>query len=574
MPHATTPNPGLQAFILCGPGESLSTFTSNPKDFSKALVPIANRPMVWYPIDWCYRMGITGEYIILITPPESQPALQAALVTHPALTSLPGRKPEILAPRELTQTTGTGALLRLPEVQSVIASDFVILPCDLISELDGIKLVQRWLELSPLNNSQRPSLPPMIRKGGFGLYYPTGGLDGISHKKDETDLIATTDFPTGRVPLTQRLTAERVMITMPTDTVRDKLEEDKDIFKIRDALPRKTGKVKILTKHRDAHVYIFPKWVKQFVAENEQFDSISEDVMGWWAKAQWQTGLAAKLSMDDALDSEKTKQDDLADSYHLEVDDTNTTTPLSTTKVSLPARCAAQTSATFASRVDSTTSTATPPARLSIPPLLAYIQPPNKKTAPAPDQPLIRRVDTSHALLSVSLYLAKQSSTHALGHENKVHPTVKLGPQSRVAQEDSLVAENTIIGTRSIIKESVIGANCEIGDNVRLNRCLLMDGVTIGNGAQLSGCIMGRRARVEGRPTAPSQPMPSAEDAKKSKARERPEYDDEDRVRLTECEVAPFFKVELGTEAKAEKFSSFDTAELYDDEGEEDDSDE
>ena len=63
MPHAlTVPYPGFQAVILCGPGVSLNTFTAIPEDFPKALVPIANRPMVWYPLDWCYRMGITSMY--------------------------------------------------------------------------------------------------------------------------------------------------------------------------------------------------------------------------------------------------------------------------------------------------------------------------------------------------------------------------------------------------------------------------------------------------------------------------------------------------------------------------------
>lgn len=61
MPHATSlPAPGFQALILCGPGASFSTFTSTPKDIPKALLPIANRPMVWYPLEWCYRMGVTG----------------------------------------------------------------------------------------------------------------------------------------------------------------------------------------------------------------------------------------------------------------------------------------------------------------------------------------------------------------------------------------------------------------------------------------------------------------------------------------------------------------------------------
>lgn len=63
MPHATLPPPGFQALILCGPGASLGTFTSSPKDIPKALLPIANRPMVWYPLEWCYRMGVTGKSI-------------------------------------------------------------------------------------------------------------------------------------------------------------------------------------------------------------------------------------------------------------------------------------------------------------------------------------------------------------------------------------------------------------------------------------------------------------------------------------------------------------------------------
>ena len=55
------PSPGFQALILCGPGVSLNTFTSLPEQFPKALVSIANRAMIWYPLEWCYRMGITSE---------------------------------------------------------------------------------------------------------------------------------------------------------------------------------------------------------------------------------------------------------------------------------------------------------------------------------------------------------------------------------------------------------------------------------------------------------------------------------------------------------------------------------
>lgn len=62
MPDRTSISPEFQALILCGPGLSLNTFTSTPDEFPKALVPIANRPMVWYPLDWCYRMNVSSKF--------------------------------------------------------------------------------------------------------------------------------------------------------------------------------------------------------------------------------------------------------------------------------------------------------------------------------------------------------------------------------------------------------------------------------------------------------------------------------------------------------------------------------
>lgn len=62
MPHAVPmPQTGFQALILCGPGGSLNTFTTVPSEYPKALITLANRPMVWYVLDWCYRMGVTSE---------------------------------------------------------------------------------------------------------------------------------------------------------------------------------------------------------------------------------------------------------------------------------------------------------------------------------------------------------------------------------------------------------------------------------------------------------------------------------------------------------------------------------
>ena len=53
MPSAH-PSIGFQAVILCGPGTGLYPFT---EDLPKALLPIANKPMLHYPLEWAEKAG-------------------------------------------------------------------------------------------------------------------------------------------------------------------------------------------------------------------------------------------------------------------------------------------------------------------------------------------------------------------------------------------------------------------------------------------------------------------------------------------------------------------------------------
>ncbi|KAF2715436.1 hypothetical protein K504DRAFT_457602 [Pleomassaria siparia CBS 279.74] len=548
MPHATLPTPGFQALILCGPGASFSTFTSAPQDTPKALLPVANRPMVWYPLEWCYRMGVTD--ITIVTPPESLKVIEAAMSQNPHLTSLPTPKPTILAPKDLTHEMGTGELCRLSEVQSAITGDFIVLPCDIICELDGTALLDAWLieeaGLGAASGGMRSTgkIPLGIggeklgRRGGLGVWYQTKG-EG-STKGEETDFIATTPLPTPIVPPpadSLRLNISNLVYSLPTDTLND-ITESKKCLPIRHSLIRKHGRVKMLSTYRDSHIYFFPYWVMEMIKKNESFESVSEEVLGWWAKAGWQHGLGDKLGLREIFYGQETSD---SESGSQVAEDEIDVSRLSTTwaggedntevaPTMLASRVANSNLPQHAAR------SITRKSNLTVPPILAYVQP------SAANVPLIRRVDTAHLLLAISLRLAKLPSIAEVGkdaaspfaHAAKITHRRMIPTKCRVEAENSLLADNVVVEEKTNIKECVIGVNCKIREGARLLRCLLMENVEVGPNVQLTDCILGRRCKIEG-------------GASKG----------DEKTVLKDCEVQDGQVVEWGTEAKNEKFMRF-----------------
>lgn len=47
---------------------------------------------------------------------------------------------------------------------------------------------------------------------------------------------------------------------------------------------------------------------------------------------------------------------------------------------------------------------------------------------------------------------------------------------------DSIVGFSTKVGERTNVKKSVVGRHCVIGRNVRINGCVIMDFVVVGDG--------------------------------------------------------------------------------------------
>jgi len=389
------------------------------------------------------------------------------------------------------------------------------------------------------------------RRGGLSVWYQTkDGELGVGVKNEETDFLATTELAAPTVPphaKSLRPFLGNVVMSMPTANLKDVIEEKKSL-QIRYALLRKFGKVRTLMSHRDAHLYFFPYWVKEFIEKNEEFESVGEDVLSWWAKAGWQDGLAKKLALNEVLDNgrgEKTEQDDDS-SEDIDIPS------LSSTYAKRRPRLAS-TRKVFARRVrsqskGSESSVDQPDLPVVVPPLLGYIH------SSLSSQPLIRRTDTVPLLLSVSLRLARQfsqeeasasgSSPYPFSHAAKVANSSPVPHRSTVTRFDTLIDANVTLHEKISIKESVIGTGCVIQSGARLTRCLLMDGAVVEEKAVLTGCVIGRRARI-GR-----------------------------EAELRDCSVQEGFVVPAKAASKGEIFAGFDEGAAMDDEGDDDDEEE
>ncbi|KAF4760312.1 hypothetical protein HAV15_008251 [Penicillium sp. str.  len=439
------PRAGLQALILCGPGTSFGTLLNQEKT-PKCLALVANRPMIYYPLKFCETSHISD--VTLITSPSVLAHIQSALQQNPDLKSLP--MPKVLAPQDLQVTMATAQLLRLPEVQSCIESDFLLLPCDLVCELQGTYLLQMWMasqDQTVMAEEERH------RRGGLCVYYHAAN----AMKDEVSDLIAVEPLRQTKISARSSHRPAKLLMSIGMDTVKRNLECDKGFLLRHSFAKRKSTQAKMLTGYRDAHLYIFPYWVKDLARRQERLVSISEDLIGLWAKSTWQRGLHKKLGMDTCLSQQK---ENLGEHDYREL------------------------STITHQRAQNDI--------LEVPPLLAYLH--------TGSMPLVSRVDNPALLLSTSLRLAKLESIeevdHAatqspFAHDRKIASPEFVASNCFISMIDCLLGSNVIVERHSVIKESCIGPNSKVCSGARITRCVILDNVVIGERCVLTECIVG-----------------------------------------------------------------------------------
>lgn len=229
----------FQAVVLAGgKGSRMTELTAGQP---KCLLPIANVPMIWYPLQVLERSGFKEAIIVVseLTKADVSASLdKLGLKIKTEIVGIPG-----------AEDLGTADSIRL--IHEKIHMDFLVVSCDLITNVD----ISEVLDLYRKHNASITALMLPVPKVPDDFVTP-----GPKNKqKPETDLIGIDDN-TGRL----------VFLASASDF--------EETINISQRLLRKHTNFTIHSKLMDAHLYVINRWVLDFLVYNKQVISSRKNV--------------------------------------------------------------------------------------------------------------------------------------------------------------------------------------------------------------------------------------------------------------------------------------------------------
>ncbi|KAG2226768.1 hypothetical protein INT45_005733 [Circinella minor] len=270
----------FQAVVLAGYGSTNRLYPISEEDnVPKALLPVANKPIISYTLDWLEKAGI-HDAILLV---------QASGTTHQKLSGYIARGYQgsvhcnVVA---VDEDFGSADALR--SIKDKIERDFIVVPCDLITDLNP-------REILDIHRVENPTMTALFYESNLS---DSGKDDGLA------PYVGIDPVQSSLVYKVRRF-------------------EDED-FSMRMSLLNKFPRVRVHTNLNDAHLYIFKRWVIDLVADKENISSISEDLIPMLVKCQYQKKMverenvksyssAQKSLFSTALSLSTTASDDIDD---------------------------------------------------------------------------------------------------------------------------------------------------------------------------------------------------------------------------------------------------------------------
>ncbi|XP_033115124.1 translation initiation factor eIF-2B subunit gamma-like [Anneissia japonica] len=409
----------LQAVILAaGRGSRMTDLTAS---LPKALLPVANKPMIWYPISMLEKAGF--DEVIILTLDSTKGAIYRALKS----TQIQIKMDFVTVSSE--EDLGTADSLRILNEQRKIKTDILVVSCDLITDIALHKLVDVHRTYDSTMTALMMALP---EQSSESLTIP-----GTKSKKklESRDLVGLDEKG-------QRL------VFMAAE------EDIEEFLTVRKSILEKHPFIKVGTSLLDAHMYIFKKWVIDYLSEHKNISSVKGELIPCLVKKQFIKKRAEDVddegSMEHATHNHNYSSVDALKQKTLEM------SSWTGDEGGITNGCIANIDAIKCH---------------------VYVM----------DSGFCSRANSLAAYCDVNRQILQ--SKHVLEEENFVHSTAKVKPKTQVGQ-DSMVGEESSVGEKVSVKRSVIGQHCNIGDKVKIANSIIMDHVTIKEGCVIHGSVI------------------------------------------------------------------------------------
>ncbi|KAK5859950.1 hypothetical protein PBY51_021465 [Eleginops maclovinus] len=254
----------LQAVLMAaGGGSRMTDLTYNTP---KPMLPVGNKPLMWYPLNLLERVGF--EEVIVITTKE----VQKMMSTDPKMKPDVKMKLDVVCIQE-DGDMGTADALR--HIQQKIKTDVLVVSCDLITDV----ALHEVVDLFRAHNATLAML--MSKAHEFTETVP--GQKGKKKTAEQRDFVGVDD------------SGKRLLFMANEADLEDGLSIRKSIMRKHPRMHIKTGLV-------DAHLYCLKKAVVDFLADNKSISSIRGELVPYLVRKQFSKTINCQHNKDDSED--------------------------------------------------------------------------------------------------------------------------------------------------------------------------------------------------------------------------------------------------------------------------------
>ncbi|XP_042318777.1 translation initiation factor eIF-2B subunit gamma isoform X2 [Sceloporus undulatus] len=267
----------FQAVVMAvGGGSRMMDLTSSTP---KALLPVGNKPLIWYPLNLLEQVGF--EEVIVVTTKDIQKVLNLE-------TKL---KLDIVC---IADDADMGTADSLRHIHEKIKTDVLVLSCDLITDVALHEVVD-------LFRAHDATLSMLMKKACESTEL-VPGQKGKKKLVEQRDFIGVDD------------SGKRLLF------MANEADLDEEIV-IKRSLLQKHSRIHIRTGLMDAHLYCLKKSVVDFLVENRSFTSIRSELIPYLVRKQFSSPAQLQKGQSMNEHDQKKKDQKLLDIYSFLKDD-------------------------------------------------------------------------------------------------------------------------------------------------------------------------------------------------------------------------------------------------------------